>query len=64
MIVNGACKTCHVKPKNFDIIIYIIYNKLLYKSIMEIYNFSVKTGKRSELINITKTIEDYPDSVL
>ena len=26
---------------------------------MEIYNFSVKTGRRSELINITKTIEDY-----
>ena len=23
------------------------------------YNFSVKTGKRSELIDITKTIEDY-----
>ena len=26
---------------------------------MKMYNFSVKTGKRSELINITKTIEDY-----
>ncbi len=26
---------------------------------MEMYNFSVKTSKRSELINITKTIEDY-----
>jgi len=26
---------------------------------MEIYNFSVKTGKRTELINITKIIEDY-----
>jgi secondary thiamine-phosphate synthase enzyme len=26
---------------------------------MEIYNFSVRTVKRSELINITKTIEDF-----
>ncbi len=26
---------------------------------MEIYNFSVRTAKRSELINITKTIEDF-----
>ena len=26
---------------------------------MKIYNFSVKTAKRSELINITKTIEDF-----
>ncbi|MCL4427385.1 MAG: secondary thiamine-phosphate synthase enzyme YjbQ [Deltaproteobacteria bacterium] len=26
---------------------------------MEIYNFSVRTGKRTELINITKTIEDF-----
>ena len=26
---------------------------------MEIYNFSVKTGKRSELINITQTVEDF-----
>ena len=26
---------------------------------MEIYNFSVKTGKRSELIDITQTVEDF-----